>query len=193
MKKWLKDPSLNKFSPRDVIDWNYYYERLASVVQKIITIPAALQDVKNPVPRVPHPDWLQRKVKNSEDIMQQKSISNFFKKTTKEDIKLKDIEDFGEVDASVPKGKVVKVTSRKRKSGKANMVEDAEEDEKNQAILNGPCPSMTEDYQGFYSTKRQNGRFNKLAEKEEEDYLEQIQRVHKDLLWEECSGKELRI
>ena len=29
------------------------------------------------------------------------------------------------------------------------MVEDAEEDEKNQAILNGPCPSMTEDYQGF--------------------------------------------
>lgn len=149
LKKWLKDPSLNKFSPRDVIDWNYYYERLASVVQKIITIPAALQDVKNPVPRVPHPDWLQKKVKNSEDIMQQKSISNFFKKTTKEDIKLKDIEDFGEVDASVPKGKVVKVTSRKRKSGKANMVEDAEEDEKNQAILNGPCPSMTEDYQGF--------------------------------------------
>ena len=97
--------------------------------------------------------------------MQQKSISNFFKKTTKEDIKLKDIEDFGEVDASVPKGKVVKVTSRKRKSGKANMVEDAEEDEKNQAILNGPCPSMTEDYQGFYSTKRQNGRFNKPAER----------------------------
>ena len=71
LKKWLKDPSLNKFSPRDVIDWNYYYERLASVVQKIITIPAALQDVKNPVPRVPHPDWLQRKVKNSEDVMQQ--------------------------------------------------------------------------------------------------------------------------
>ncbi|KAF6066676.1 hypothetical protein FOB64_004149 [Candida albicans] len=70
------------------------------------------------------------KVKNSEDVMQQKSISNFFKKTTKEDIKLKDIEDFGEVDASVPKGKVVKVTSRKRKSGKANMVEDAEEDER---------------------------------------------------------------
>ena len=61
LKKWLKDPSLNKFSPRDVIDWNYYYERLASVVQKIITIPAALQDVKNPVPRVPHPDWLQKK------------------------------------------------------------------------------------------------------------------------------------
>ena len=62
-EKVVKDPSLNKFSPRDVIDWNYYYERLASVVQKIITIPAALQDVKNPVPRVPHPDWLQRKVK----------------------------------------------------------------------------------------------------------------------------------
>lgn len=41
LKKWLKDPSLEVFDARSAIDWNYNYERLASVVQKIITILAA--------------------------------------------------------------------------------------------------------------------------------------------------------
>lgn len=149
LKKWLKDPSLNKFSPRDILDWDYYAERLASVIQKIITIPAALQNVKNPVPRVQHPEWLKRIVKNKEDTKHQSSISSFFTKTTKQEAKLKDIEDFGEVAASVEKTKISKVTSRKRKSGRANMVDLAEEEERNQAILNGPCPSMLDDYQGF--------------------------------------------
>ena len=109
LKKWLKDPSLNKFSPRDILDWDYYAERLASVIQKIITIPAALQNVKNPVPRVQHPEWLKRIVKNKEDTKHQSSISSFFTKTTKQEAKLKDIEDFGEVAASVEKPKSVKL------------------------------------------------------------------------------------
>lgn len=37
-------------------------ERLGSAIQKIITIPAAMQLIPNPVPRVAHPDWLLRKV-----------------------------------------------------------------------------------------------------------------------------------
>jgi DNA polymerase elongation subunit (family B) len=36
---------------RDIVDWQYYRERLGSAVQKIITIPAAMQHVANPVPR----------------------------------------------------------------------------------------------------------------------------------------------
>lgn len=28
---------------RDVVDWDYYRERLGSAIQKIITIPAAMQ------------------------------------------------------------------------------------------------------------------------------------------------------
>ena len=39
-------------------------ERLGSCIQKIISIPAALQGVPNPVPRIPHPDWLENKIKN---------------------------------------------------------------------------------------------------------------------------------
>ncbi|KAF8072990.1 POL2A [Scenedesmus sp. PABB004] len=48
---------------RDILDWDYYRERLGNAVQKIITIPAAMQAVPNPVPRVKHPDWLHKLVR----------------------------------------------------------------------------------------------------------------------------------
>lgn len=73
LRKWLKDPSLDDFDPRSIIDWGYYWERLGSTIQKIITIPAALQHVPNPVPRVEHPDWLRKRLEGSK--MKQKSIS----------------------------------------------------------------------------------------------------------------------
>ena len=47
---------------RFIVDWEYYRERLSSAIQKIITIPAALQRIPNPVPRVKHPDWLRKRV-----------------------------------------------------------------------------------------------------------------------------------
>jgi hypothetical protein len=46
---------------RCIVDWGYYKERLGNAIQKIITIPAAMQRVPNPVPRVKHPDWLHKK------------------------------------------------------------------------------------------------------------------------------------
>lgn len=51
--------------PRGLVDWEYYRERLSGAIQKIITIPAALQRVPNPVPRVAHPDWLHKRVRDS--------------------------------------------------------------------------------------------------------------------------------
>jgi DNA polymerase epsilon subunit 1 len=48
---------------RDIIDWAYYKERLGNAIQKIITIPAAMQGVDNPVPRVRHPEWLHKRVR----------------------------------------------------------------------------------------------------------------------------------
>uniref|UniRef100_A0A7N4NHU2 DNA polymerase epsilon catalytic subunit n=1 Tax=Sarcophilus harrisii TaxID=9305 RepID=A0A7N4NHU2_SARHA len=61
-----------------ILDWDYYIERLGSAIQKIITIPAALQQVKNPVPRVRHPDWLHKKLMEKHDIYKQKKISELF-------------------------------------------------------------------------------------------------------------------
>lgn len=151
LKKWLKDQSMTDFDPRSVIDWDYYHERLASVVQKIITIPAALQNVKNPVPRIAHPDWLQKRIRASEDKFQQSSISKFFQSSTKEAFQtksVKDIEDFGEIDETNMKSKVSKVTVRKRKLREAQKLR-SEEEERDNTILAGPCPSMTEDYASF--------------------------------------------
>ncbi|RLN92387.1 hypothetical protein BBJ28_00012461, partial [Nothophytophthora sp. Chile5] len=48
LKKWLKDPHLQDFDIRTILDWDYYRVRFASTVQKIISLPAAFQNVKNP-------------------------------------------------------------------------------------------------------------------------------------------------
>ena len=45
LRRWLKDASMSSFDIRDILDWQYYIERLNSCIQKIITIPAALQGV----------------------------------------------------------------------------------------------------------------------------------------------------
>lgn len=45
LRKWLKDGTLNDVDIREVLDWDYYIERIGSAIQKIITIPAALQGV----------------------------------------------------------------------------------------------------------------------------------------------------
>lgn len=146
LRRWLLDSSLDDFDPRSIIDWNYYRERLESVVQKIITIPAALQDVKNPVPRVAHPDWLQKRIAVKNDKKKQSSLSNFFTKTDKNPVNiLKDIEDFGK-DDTANKSLGGKVTSKKRKAMHKESDEPTEEETN---LLNGPCPSMEEDYTGF--------------------------------------------
>ncbi|MEJ1281892.1 polymerase (DNA directed) epsilon [Cricetulus griseus] len=107
LRKWLKSSSLQDFDIRTILDWDYYIERLGSAIQKIITIPAALQQVKNPVPRVKHPDWLHKKLLEKNDIYKQKKISELFVLEGKRQIVMAqasesslsvctpDIEDFG--------------------------------------------------------------------------------------------------
>lgn len=45
LRKWLKDASISTVDIRDILDWSYYIERLGGAIQKIITIPAAMQGV----------------------------------------------------------------------------------------------------------------------------------------------------
>ncbi|KAG7085311.1 DNA polymerase epsilon catalytic subunit [Marasmius oreades] len=54
-------------------------QRLGSVIQKVITIPAAMQRVANPLPRIHHPDWLHRRVANAVDKFKQNKLTDFFK------------------------------------------------------------------------------------------------------------------
>ncbi|CAD6189723.1 unnamed protein product, partial [Caenorhabditis auriculariae] len=84
LRKWTKLTSLTEDTDiRDLLDWDYYLERLGSCIQKIITIPAALQGVTNPVPRVAHPDWLANKLRNKFDAIRQPRISDLFARCAK--------------------------------------------------------------------------------------------------------------
>ena len=65
------------FELRSILDWDYYIERLGSVIQKLITIPAAMQKVSNPVPRIRHPDWLHRRVAGAVDKFKQNKVTDF--------------------------------------------------------------------------------------------------------------------
>lgn len=148
LRRWLRDPSLTDFDPRSMIDWDYYRERLASVVQKIITIPAALQGVRNPCPRVEHPDWLRRRIAISDDKMKQSSLGSFFKaipKGTKPPVPVSsaDIEDFGTTPIGNGK-KIAKVTSKKRRNTDEVILEEEEH-----AIYNGKMPDPLVDYIAF--------------------------------------------
>nr|CAD7589121.1 unnamed protein product [Timema genevievae] len=78
LRKWLKDMSIDDIDIRQVLDWNYYIERLGGTIQKIITIPAAMQGLANPVPRVQHPDWLHKKMLEKNDTLKQKRINEMF-------------------------------------------------------------------------------------------------------------------
>lgn len=95
LRKWLKAPGLDgdAFDIRNVLDWDYYMDRLGKTIQKIITIPAALQKVSNPVPRIAHPAWLDSKVASLNDSRKQRTITSMFK--SKHKASAVDMEDIG--------------------------------------------------------------------------------------------------
>ena len=96
LRKWLKAPGLDGdgLDMRNILDWGYYLERLGKNVQRIITIPAALQKIPNPVPRVGHPEWLETRVNRQKDKFQQQSIVNMFASANKRAAAV-DMEDIG--------------------------------------------------------------------------------------------------
>ncbi|KAF1884802.1 hypothetical protein Lal_00028689, partial [Lupinus albus] len=94
VRKWCKVSS--DVGIRSIIDWSYYKQRLSSAVQKIITIPAAMQQVANPVPRVVHPDWLHKKVREKEDKFRQRKLVDLFPKVSRDEC-LKRHDDFDSI------------------------------------------------------------------------------------------------
>lgn len=168
LRKWLKgDPPSTDL--RDLLDWDYYLERLGSVIQKLITIPAALQKIKNPVPRIPHPDWLKKRIAAKEDKMQQTKLS--FAKQPLNDItnraaaRVDDMEDFGNKLLKATPGTVLQSSqpsaqkakpAPKRKSPEPAEIEPPEE-------LPAVMPSMHEDYVGFLAYQKQKWKRQKEA------------------------------
>ncbi|KAI9829581.1 MAG: DNA polymerase epsilon catalytic subunit [Sarea resinae] len=165
LRKWLReDPG--DMDPRSIIDWNYYLERLGSVVQKVITIPAALQKVRNPVPRVAHPEWLQKRINIKDDKLKQKKMTDLFEKKTLADItntsldnRVPDLEDFGAIATPKPKNGVITKMVQKRKAPELS----APVPEDPFASLPSKMPSMTEDYKGWLQYQKRKWKINEQA------------------------------
>lgn len=168
LKKWLKEEPADT-DPRALLDWDYYLERLGSVIQKLITIPAALQKVRNPVPRVAHPDWLQRRINIKDDKLKQRKLTDVFTKEPLSDITnlngshMDDIEDYG---AKLLKPKSVNAaiaasqptpTAQKRKSPEPMERMDP------MAALPKVMPNPSDDYVGFLEYQKQKWKIQRQA------------------------------
>lgn len=172
LRKWLKDHSLCNFDLRSILDWEYYVDRLGSVIQKLITIPAAMQKVSNPVPRIRHPDWLHRRVAGAVDKFKQNKVTDFFTRATADsqsqaqaqtpiiDAEM-DMEDFGQDKPSErPRIAIVNRKSRKRTPEPDEEVSDEE----------APLPDPTISYSAWIRAirprwkKQRNARWGNTGE-----------------------------
>lgn len=167
LKKWLKEEPADT-DPRALLDWDYYSERLGSVIQKLITIPAALQKVRNPVPRVPHPDWLQRRINIKDDKMKQKKLTDLF--SSKEPLaditninRAEDMEDFG-AKLLKPKqlGELIASSQPPAVSQKRKSPEPAENPNP-MAALPDNMPDPSDDYVGFLEYQKKKWKLQKQA------------------------------
>ena len=83
LRKWTGDYGMQEYDLKSILDWDYYKDRLAGTIQKIVTIPAALQNCNNPVPKIEYPDWLYKRIKVKNDKFKQKKMESFFKPAEK--------------------------------------------------------------------------------------------------------------
>jgi DNA polymerase epsilon subunit 1 len=163
LRKWLKDDP-GDMDPRSIIDWGYYLERLGSVIQKLVTIPAALQKCWNPVSRVAHPDWLQRRINVKDDKFKQKKMTDMFIRhegpAPAPDIEaLKDMEDFGKTPITKP------TIGTSKKLGKRKAAREIEHDATNDPFVSLPdeMPSITDDYKGWLKYQKRKWSVQKHA------------------------------
>ncbi|KAF8154614.1 hypothetical protein B0H34DRAFT_717308 [Crassisporium funariophilum] len=146
LRRWLKDSSLVNFELRSILDWDYYIERLGSVIQKLITIPAALQKVANPVPRVRHPDWLHRRVAGAIDKFKQNKVTDFFKAKGDEDEEETQPADIEDIGSQSPQPKRTRLTFVKRPIVREETPEPATNDE--------PLPNPSTNYSAWIRAMR---------------------------------------
>ncbi|TBU03206.1 catalytic subunit A of DNA polymerase epsilon [Hamiltosporidium tvaerminnensis] len=85
---------------RDLLDWNYYFERLETIMQKIVVIPAFFQNISNPIDQLRIPNWVFKNKKNEslkklnficdlEETVKDYSIKKVKHKTLEENINFK--------------------------------------------------------------------------------------------------------
>ncbi|VWU50294.1 DNA polymerase epsilon catalytic subunit A, putative, partial [Hepatocystis sp. ex Piliocolobus tephrosceles] len=83
LTKWLSTtlPPNEPVNVRDIIDWDYYKQKLETQILKLVIIPAIKQNINNPITSISIPDWLKKQLDISEG--RQKKITSFFIKKDK--------------------------------------------------------------------------------------------------------------
>ena len=148
LRKWLRDPGMSDFDIRSILDWNYYLERLESVIQKLILIPSSSQGVRNPVPRVKVPDWVRRKAESrAVGAKKQTKMTDLFAKRAPED-RIDEIVD----EKAVPVVDIEEITSGKRVKFADSVVDNE------QAPAVEPRVDMNLDYSGWIASKKSKWR-----------------------------------
>ncbi|KYQ91238.1 putative DNA polymerase epsilon subunit A [Tieghemostelium lacteum] len=161
LRKWVKSNQAQDLDIRNLIDWEYYKQRLGGSIQKIITIPAALQNIANPVPRIIHPEWILKELRKAADDKHQTVITNFFQKMDPKDGKATvDIEDLF---ASRATG---------AQTQKRTLLDFATKDSKKKAkstasldILKEKAPSYDKDFPKWLEFKKEYWRAKRLKNK----------------------------
>eukprot|EP00698_Gefionella_okellyi_P023680 TRINITY_DN8155_c0_g1_i1.p1 TRINITY_DN8155_c0_g1~~TRINITY_DN8155_c0_g1_i1.p1 ORF type:complete len:2256 (+),score=530.17 TRINITY_DN8155_c0_g1_i1:623-6769(+) len=171
LRKWVKDSSLTDFDIRQILDWDYYRGRIASAIQKIITIPAALQSVANPVPRVLHPDWLRARLAKKSDRTVQQRLNHIFSaaapetrfeiapETPPQDHDMMDIEDI----ASKPHKPVIR--SKRKPMAKKQDDQDILTLSQDGLRALGPVPDVENDFEDWLLYEKKKWRLLRAVRK----------------------------
>ena len=136
LQKWTGVNINSNFNIRDIIDWDYYITRFGGTIRKIVTIPAALQKVDNPVPRLQHPSWLLKKIQQNSGI--QKKIT--FEKKSDSITDIENLIGSNSSNISNPSRPIPRVSKINRK------IIDNNDNEKEIQLKDKPMPSITENY-----------------------------------------------
>eukprot|EP00884_Botryococcus_braunii_P021811 jgi/Botrbrau1/8313/Bobra.0081s0002.1 len=194
LRKWAGDAGSSRGHDevpdvRDILDWDYYRERLSGAIQKIITIPAAMQRVKNPVPRVKHPDWLHKKVGEKDDRVRQRKLEGFLKPRQDHPEAARcisdDMEDFGaprppraSANAAGVPSKAAAVKGKENTNTVGNSTRRSDSSQAAEDL--GPCPNRSEDYAGWVAYQKRKWRGSvasrKMRKLEAQQIAERAQR-----------------
>lgn len=85
LKKWLK--TAKNYNLNEIIDWDYYRIRFENILQRLIVIPAFLQNVANPISRIEVTSWIKDKSRTEKLLfIKPTDIENMVQKRKAEEI-----------------------------------------------------------------------------------------------------------
>ncbi|TVU12159.1 hypothetical protein EJB05_45789 [Eragrostis curvula] len=197
LRKWCRISS--DASIRSIVDWSYYKQRLSSAIQKIITIPAAMQKISNPVPRVLHPDWLHKKVREKDDKFRQRKLRDIFSPLAKDEGRQNlnvtgDMEDLlgSKKDLrKIPASHGLNVDKENNPNGQpmeagSNCSKNRQKSTGSNVLLSSQIPNdaadetvdRSADYQGWLDAKKRKWKYVREQKKRRRDYSLRLVAAH---------------